>query len=784
MRFRESPVTLGWIAVICCVVLTVALAAPADADASKRYLVRYQLGAKDTVLANLGPGAIIHHEFDDLGVMAVTMLDSTADLLTTLDVVIDVSEDPKRYLLTQTVPYGIDQVHARDEWDADRDDVLDAGAATGDGIRLCVVDTGIMLDHEDLGGGGVNVLAGRSFVGEDWAADRNGHGTHVTGTAAAMHNEVGVVGVSPGEVELIIADVFNDAGDGQASSTVLAAAEWCADQGANIISMSLGGPIGLLADGYQALYDRGVLVVAAAGNDGGPVLNFPASYDAVVSVAAIDSTETRASFSNFVPQVEVAAAGVSVLSTFPFKNSLVVSGGPEYAANSIANADPSGSTTGPLADGGDCNTTPAAGQFDGQVVLCERGGATFRQKIDNAAAGGAVAAVIYNNAPGNFNGTYGDPCCSSIPAISLSQADGQDALGHLGTEATVNVNLVSTAAYAELSGTSMATPHASSTSGVVWSACSTLDNDRVRSHLDATTRESQADLVAGRDPEYGWGIVQVREGVVALTDGVDQYDPGTGNEDGSNPANVECPQMVEGGAQSNGGGWLDGDSGKVNFGFEVEETTTGASGDLQLHDHGQGVRIKIAQLASVQPLSTDCGPVPAGDNAVEIAGDGTFNSQPASFRACVVDNGEPGRTADLLYLECTTGCAYDTASADAAGVIDGGNIDVETAGSTSASASSDVSTLILDPVLLTEGAAGTLQLFTVRAFGSSLGPAAGATVEVARFGADGSHESAIAVTDDSGTAILSLSLPLVSSEYQAVAPETESNTVAFEPLGD
>jgi subtilisin family serine protease len=761
-----------------CAGLLLLASLPGSADAAERYLVRYDATAKDIVVGviDTDPASVIHHEFDDLGVLAATLSDATVDSLLSLDVVEDVAEDPKRELFAQRVPYGIDMVHARDEWDINRDDVIDEGAATGAGIRVCITDTGIMADHEDLKD--VTILAGRSFVGEDWAADRQGHGTHVAGTVAAMHNDTGVVGVSPGEVELIIADVFNDDGDGQASSTILAAAEWCADQGADIISMSLGGKIGLLADGYRALYEQGILIIAAAGNDGAPVFNFPAAYEEVVSVAAVDSDEVVADFSTFNTDVEVAGPGVQVESTYPLSNSLAVAGGPTYQANAIANADPDNtSVTGPLADGGTCNDLPAESQFEGNVVLCERGGATFRQKIDNAAAGGGVAAVIYNNAEGNFNGTYGDPCCSEIPAISLSQADGQDALNHLGTDGTVNVNIADTTAYAFLSGTSMATPHASGTAAVIWSDCAGLDNDRVRSHLAATTRESQADDLDGRDVYYGFGIVQVAEGVDALHDGVDEYDPAEGNSDGNNPANVECAAAA--GAKASGGGWLDGEAGKVNFGFDVEATTDGGSGDLSLRDHGVDARVKISRIESVSRLDADCGPVPGGDNAVEITGEGSFNSHSASFRACAADNGEPGNGADRFYLECTAGCSYDTAQSAPDGVIARGNIEVETEGGSSSS-SGGASTLVLDPLLMTDGVAGTLQVFTVRAFEAAGKPAAGTEIVVVEERADGTTATHEAVTGTDGAALLSLTLPLADVAYQALAPDADSNSVPVE----
>jgi serine protease len=714
----------------------------------ERYLVRYEPGTKDLVLASLAPGATIHHEFDAIGVIAVSMLPDEADALAANGNVVSVGEDPIYYPFAQTVPYGIDQVRAREAWDADRDGVVDAGAATGKGIRVCVVDTGIAAHHEDFEG--VPIVGGRSFVNEDWADDRQGHGTHVAGTVAAMNNSVGVVGVSPGEVELLIADVFNDAGAGQASSTILAAANWCADQGADIISMSLGGKVPALADGYQLLYDRGVLIVAAAGNDGAPVINYPAGYPSVVSVAATDSNEAVASFSTFNPDVEVAAPGVAVLSTYPFENSMKIAGGPSYMANSIANANPSGTVNGALADGGDCNTAPAPGQFQGKVVLCERGGAPFRQKIDNAAAGGAVAAVLYNNVSGNFNGTYGDPCCSSI---------------------SVNVNLLSTSGYAFLSGTSMATPHASATAAVIWSACPSLSNDQVRSHLAATTRDSRAKLLPGRDVFYGYGIVQVKEGVDALFDGIDEYDAGAGNADGNNPANVECP--VGPANEATGGGFIGSGGAKANFSFDVEGSASSAAGRLSLHDRSSGVRIELSQVNSVSRLASDCGPVAAGANAVSISGTGTYNGQFAGFRACVADNGDPGRFNDRFYLECVAECSYDTRAVAPDGLLGGGNIAVRTSGSASPSGSG-ANVLQLDPVNLSGDLTSSLQLFTVRAYDTAQRPLAGIQVAIRR--GDGSLEGT-AITDDSGRALLSLSLPLGSVEYQAAAGTLESNTV-------
>jgi subtilisin family serine protease len=512
--------------------------------AGERYSVGYQAGTKDLVVQGvLALGGTIRFEFDNIQALAVAVPAGQAGALAGLPGVTGVQETPVYHLHAQTVPYGIDMIGARDTWDANRNGTIDAGAPTGKGMKVCIIDTGIYAAHEDLGGGKVKIQAGSSWVGEQWDRDHHGHGTHVAGTVTAKNNKTGVVGVSPGNVTLIVADVFNDAGDGQDAAVILDAANWCAGQGANIISMSLGGPVDdqFLGPGYQALYDRGILVIAAAGNDGGPVQSYPASYPSVVSVAAVDDSGTVAEFSNFVPEVELAAPGVNVLSTWPSRDEVSVAGGPTFSANPVEFADPVNTATGVLANGGSCDLPVAAGTFTGQLVLCQRGGLPFRAKIDNAAAGGAAAVILWNNEPGNFSGTYA-ACCSPILAVSLSMEDGQVLVDSwLGASATIRIHAESARSYTFLSGTSMATPHVSGAAAVLWSACPALTNDQVRSHLDAFVFEPASDSLAGRDIFYGYGIPQLNRAVAALSDGVNNYDPNSGNGDGNNPANVECP---------------------------------------------------------------------------------------------------------------------------------------------------------------------------------------------------------------------------------------------------
>lgn len=170
------------------------------------------------------------------------------------------------------------------------------------------------LDHEDL-----DQLSG--YEGNDlvqpWWRDAVGHGTHVTGTIAASDNGFGVVGVAP-DVEVFVTRVVS-ANGGIYSSDVIAALEACRDEGANVVSMSLGG---LYYSEYEqatlrSFYESdNIVTVAAAGNSGGTELQYPASYEYVLSVAAVDSFGQRGSFSTRNGMVDVAAPGVEILSTW------------------------------------------------------------------------------------------------------------------------------------------------------------------------------------------------------------------------------------------------------------------------------------------------------------------------------------------------------------------------------------------------------------------------------------------------------------------------------------
>jgi serine protease len=334
----------------------------------------------------------------------------------------------------------------------------------------------------------------------------------------AVDNDLGVIGVSPGQVDLFIVKIFDNAGEWvpqTRASNLMAAAQMCADNGAKIISMSLGGSSKALPEQktFDALYQQGVLSIAAAGNAGDDADHYPASYDSVVSVAAIDSAYAFADFSQFNDQVELAAPGVGVLSTVPYvPNSFLFVDDQAYPGLPLE-FSPYGTVTGPLADGGRCLPTDTPGDWDGMVVLCKRGDASFAEKVTTVMNGHGAAAVIYNNDPGLFSGTLGKKG-DWIVAISTSQEDGQAALAYLGQEATVQSGpSIPGSSYEAWDGTSMATPHVSGVAALLWSANPKWTNAEIREAMTLTAMDLGDE---GWDAHYGYGLVQAYDALQYL----------------------------------------------------------------------------------------------------------------------------------------------------------------------------------------------------------------------------------------------------------------------------
>jgi subtilisin len=216
-------------------------------------------------------------------------------------------QNPLAFSASSTRPeitWGINRVHAPAAWDVTQ----------GAGVKVAVIDTGIDLNHPDLVGkvdGGYSAIL-KSERPEDYQDD-NGHGTHVSGTIAALKDGQGVVGVAP-KARLYAVKVLDADGSGNLSD-VVDGIVWSAKNGMQVANMSLGAPSDSEAMHRAVRFAKGsgLIIVAASGNSGGAV-SYPGAYPETIAVAASDSDDHLASFSSRGPEVKFIAPGVDVVS--------------------------------------------------------------------------------------------------------------------------------------------------------------------------------------------------------------------------------------------------------------------------------------------------------------------------------------------------------------------------------------------------------------------------------------------------------------------------------------
>ncbi|WP_435359271.1 S8 family peptidase [Haloarchaeobius sp. DFWS5] len=206
--------------------------------------------------------------------------------------------------------YAPQQVRSDQAWDETLGD---------SSVTIAVVDTGAQYDHPDLAGNY------KSNPGKDFADDDSDpypdvpsdeyHGTHVSGCAAAVvDNGTGVSG--QGNSSLINGRALDEGGSGS-TADIADAVQWAADQGADVINMSLGGGgyTSTMKNAVSYAQNNGSLIICAAGNNGSGSVSYPAAYSECMAVSAVDSNENLASFSQYGSSVEICAPGVDVLST-------------------------------------------------------------------------------------------------------------------------------------------------------------------------------------------------------------------------------------------------------------------------------------------------------------------------------------------------------------------------------------------------------------------------------------------------------------------------------------
>ncbi|MGD8231964.1 S8 family serine peptidase [Vibrio sp. TRT 1302] len=518
--------------------------------------------------------------------------------------------DPPRYLLSETVPWGYTAVNAQ---------LLDDSNA---GNRtVCIIDSGYDLSHNDLSG---NRVSGTNDSGTgSWSApgNNNAHGTHVAGTIAAIANNEGIKGVMPNQnVNLHIVKVFNESGWGYSSSLVKAI-QTCADNGANVVNMSLGGSQSSVTEqnALQRIYDQGVLLIAAAGNDGNTAHSYPASYDSVMSVAAIDNQNAHAAFSQATDQVEISGPGVAILSTVTVGEGKLS----DIQLDGVSQFDRGIVPHNRLVQrSGNYQSEPVAGSVTASLGVCDTSNGRFTcadmtnkiclvERIGNQGSGsypeinavqacydaGARASIVYSNSdlPGLQNPFLVDTNDTArILSVTVDREFGQQLLAYAGQEISVSTTLGED--YEYYNGTSMATPHVTGVAGLVWSYYPTCTAAQIRSVLTKTATDID---VAGRDNRTGYGLVDSDAAVKYL----EQYGcEGSGNGDNGtdsyvNDTAVAIPDNNSRGVISELSVSRAGDAGIITVAIDISHTYIGdlkvtlispEGGQVTLHDNTGG----------------------------------------------------------------------------------------------------------------------------------------------------------------------------------------------------
>lgn len=325
-------------------------------------------------------------------------------------------------------------------------DIVQTAGVTGAHVRVGVIDTGIDIDHPDLGGRGTNgstrfptarIRWGYDFVGDAYDADLgstpvpdgnpddgNGHGTHVAGIIGAN----GLVkGVAPGVV-FGAYRVFGNSGSTSAD-IMIAAMERALDDDMQVVNMSIGSafqwpqyPTSKAAD---RLVRKGVVVVCSIGNSGANGLysaSAPGVGKEVIGVASFENTHNILPVFTISPDASAIGYGEAT-------------GAPDAPI----------SGTFPLAKANLDGTPLVAGGLTGKVALIARGAFSFYSKAFNAQTAGAIAVVLYNNAPGRFSPTVAGTPAITIPVVAISDAEGALINSRL-TAGPVNLTWTSTTA--------------------------------------------------------------------------------------------------------------------------------------------------------------------------------------------------------------------------------------------------------------------------------------------------------------------------------------------------
>jgi subtilisin family serine protease len=425
---------------------------------------------------------------------------------------------PQHNFEIQLTPWGVSAIHAPAVWPVTR----------GRNVDVAVVDSGIDTKHPDLVhayAGGYNVVDPSKPPEDDF-----GHGTHVAGIIAAADNTFGTVGVAP-EVKLWALKVLAQDGSGN-DERVIAALDWIIARkkelgGPWVVNMSLGGPgSNALRQACQRSLDAGLILVASSGNTGTiPGLLYPAGYEGVIAVGAVDSQRVVPSFSTHGTGLDVMAPGVDVTSTY-LRNKTsyaeVEAQGQTITGYSVINA-PTGTVEAEFIDCGYGWPADIPAQAVGRICVIQRSPAgpdalPFAWKARYAKDAGAIGVILYNDDDKTRPDyarwelwrdeelqTYNFPL-----TIAMSYADGLRLLFNFGGTIKMSYGYRE---YVSLNGTSMAAPHVAGTAALLLALAPNANFATIEGILERTTTDLNT---PGWDFFSAWGMVDALKAARAI----------------------------------------------------------------------------------------------------------------------------------------------------------------------------------------------------------------------------------------------------------------------------
>jgi thermitase len=385
-----------------------------------RILVKFQTGTDSIIQKSIHSqhGGNVISEIPQIGVLVVKVpsgqaLNKAAEYRAEKSVnyaepdgITQALGDPNDPYYINSTQWGLANIHASDAWN------ITTGSSA---VTIAVLDTGIDSSHGDLSG---KVTSAVNFSSSSTALDIYGHGTHVAGiAAAATNNSLGVAGLGYNST-LMNVKVMGDDGSGDYAA-LIQGITWAADHGAKVINMSLGGTSASasLENAINYAWNKGVVVVAAAGNNANSTPFYPAYYSNVIAVAATDQYDQRAVFSNYGDWVDVGAPGRNIYSTIP-SNSYQYMSGTSMASPMVAGLSALVMTT--------ISDTNLNGQTNDEARTCILNGA--ERTVSGIGSGRINAYNAVTCTPpttGNVGGTVRDTVTGSPIAGAIVTAGDQ-----------------------------------------------------------------------------------------------------------------------------------------------------------------------------------------------------------------------------------------------------------------------------------------------------------------------------------------------------------------------